>query len=68
MTTAIQTIPTRAEFTAALREQDDAENAWRDYLRRLQRGETRPGEVAAIDIRCHEAQDAVTALVDRLPS
>jgi len=62
------TVPTRAEFTAALREQAAAEDAWRAYLRRHDPlGYERPGEVAAIDLRCHEAQAAVTALVDRLP-
>jgi len=63
-----ETIPTRAEFIAALREQDAADNAWRDINRRMDRWEYLPGEVVPISERCHDARAALLALIERLPS
>jgi hypothetical protein len=61
-----QATPTRAEFTAALREQDAADDAWRDFLRRTNPLGYEP-EAVAISRRCHDARVALLALIDRLP-
>jgi hypothetical protein len=60
-----QTIPTRAEFTAALREQDAADDAWRAGLGL---GAPASDRIVELSRRCHDARVALLALIDRLPS
>jgi hypothetical protein len=59
------TVPTRAEFTAALLEQDAAERVWQDMLLT---GVDPSDDVVELTRRCHDARVALLALIERLPS